>query len=350
MEGGRGKQSSSLTIRGKQKETFFLENGSMLLEKMLSFCNEKCTPLRNFSSKEILLATNNFDTHVIKDEGHYTLYKGSFGSHLVSIKKYGGHGWTLATLKSLAICDIVMTSQMSKHKNVLKLIGYCLEFEIPVAVYEYAGSVRLSKFLDSRVVTNEVKLVLFWKSRLRIANQIANAIVYLHTALPKPVIHRDLKPAGVIIDQLGVAKLFDLSLSISIPDGETQVEDLVTGTFGFVDPEYFMSSFVSGKSDVYSFGVMLLILLTGQMVFDMGRGEDVAHLVTYVKKYFDEDCFKEIVDPIILGEGAGSEKDQQLQAFLALALRCTQEQGENRPDMIDVARELRKIERSNHVG
>lgn len=121
------------------------------------------------------------------------------------------------------------------------------------------------------------------------------------------------------------------------------MEDVIEGTYGYVDPEYYASGYVSSKSDAYSFGICLLSLLTGQHPF---RQEDGCNVVEYVMKHVKSDQFNEIVDPRILREVAGTVKEQQLQPFVALALRCTQEKGEDRLDMIDVAKELRKIERS----
>lgn len=214
-------RSSGLSNRVNQEETNFLENGSILLEKLLSFCNGKYSPIRRFSTEEILQATNNFDPCLeIRKGTFYILYKGSLGSHLVLIKRYLDNSFYIERTKEFAIRDMVINSQMNKHKNVLKLIGCCLEFQLPVLVYEYARTLLLSHCLESRaggVDHDLITQILSWKSRLRIANQIANAVIYLHAALPRFVVHMDLKLSGIIVDHLGVAKLFDFLVSISIP-------------------------------------------------------------------------------------------------------------------------------------
>uniref|UniRef100_A0A5B7C8R7 Protein kinase domain-containing protein n=1 Tax=Davidia involucrata TaxID=16924 RepID=A0A5B7C8R7_DAVIN len=238
---------------------------------------------------------------------------------------------------------------MSSHENVARLFGCCLEFECPALVYDYSGNEPLiNKLLydRDRASDHDQDRLLSWKSRLSIAKDIANVVVYLHTALSRPVVHRNLKPTNIMVDQHGVAKLFDFSLSISIPLGESGVGDNPVGTFGYSDPEYNQSGFVTEKTDVYSFGMLILVILTGQRVFSKDREEDEADLKAYVKKNIEKDQFTKILVPRILGEGGGIEQEQQLRASLALALRCLELKGENRPEMIDVAKELRRIEKS----
>ena len=161
-----------------------------------------------------------------------------------------------------AIRNIVISVQMSTHKNVLKLLGCCLEFPLPVLVHEYAAQGVLNK--KGGLGDDEA---LPWKTRIRIAKQIANAIAYLHTAFPRPIIHRDLRPDCILLDEDFVPKLCDFSYSITIPPKQSHVNDMVKGTVGYLDPVYVKSANISEKTDVYSFGVILLVFLTGQKPF-----------------------------------------------------------------------------------
>uniref|UniRef100_A0A5B6Z5S7 Protein kinase domain-containing protein n=1 Tax=Davidia involucrata TaxID=16924 RepID=A0A5B6Z5S7_DAVIN len=233
---------------------------------------------------------------------------------------------------------------MSSHMNIARLFGCCMELEGPALVYEYSGDEPLNNFLYDRDTASsgpQEDRSLKWESRLRIAKDIANAVVYLHTALSGPIVNRDLKPSNIMVDQHGVAKLFDFSFSISIPPGESRVEDKPFGAVWFMDPDYIQSGFITDKSDVFSFGMILLTLLTGQSLFsnNLKEAEEEGDLVAYVKKYVDKNQITEILDPIIL-EGGGIEQEKQFRDFLELALRCVQEKGEDRPEMIYVAKEL----------
>ncbi|XP_015161012.1 non-functional pseudokinase ZED1-like [Solanum tuberosum] len=166
--------------------------------------------------------------------------------------------------------DIAITAQVSHLKNVLRLVGCCLEFEQPVMVYQYVEGISLSDILFRK--DNLIrKSALSWGNRLRIANEVASAIVFLHTEFTTPIIHRDLKAQNVIIDQKsGVAKIVDFSLSISLPPGELEVqEDAIYGTHGSMAPEHAILGIITLKVDVYSFGVLLFQLLTGKTVPDI---------------------------------------------------------------------------------
>nr|XP_048335723.1 non-functional pseudokinase ZED1-like isoform X4 [Ziziphus jujuba var. spinosa] len=228
--------------------------------------------------------------------------------------------------------DIAITSQMSSHNRVLKLIGCCLELPVPALVYEDNECVPL----NPRGYISDNDSALPWKTRLRIAKDVANALTYLHTTFSTPIVHRNVKPSNVFLDKDLAPKLCNFYLSISIPKGETRVEDQVAGTEGFVDPEYYNTSFVTEQSDVYGFGVFLLVLLSGKSPFEF---PDLTDFVQ--KKPWDE-----VVDPKILEEEGVIEEEHKLQALRNLVLRCIQTKADDRPMMIDVAKELLQIHRS----
>ncbi|KAL7236217.1 hypothetical protein ACSBR1_019472 [Camellia fascicularis] len=269
-----------------ERHESFLENGSKVLEEFITSWNGRWSiPIRNFSAQELIRSINNYDPwHLVDEDAYYALYAG-------------------------AVRDIVATSQMSCHKNVLKLIGRSL---------------------------------LSLKSRVRIASEIAYAFVYLHTAFSTPTIRRNLKSDIVIIDRCGVAKLLDFSISIVIPPGESQVKDMVISSRSLVEPQYLQTGILTEKTDVYDFGMFLVELLTGQRIADIqlhlqyGCFEDYLHRVG----------LNEIVDARTReGSGGGVEQEQQLQAFVSLAMQCLQKEREDRPEMIDVAKELKRIQR-----
>ncbi|CDP11925.1 unnamed protein product [Coffea canephora] len=319
----------------------FCKNGSLLMEELIGcFGGRYQLPIRSFTARELIRATNYFSSqvnHIITYGGKS--FKGNLQDRPVLIKfceDYNHEGMADSIIR-----DIVMNSQMSHLENVLHLIGCCLEFKFPAMVYHYApGMESLVRCLN---YPPDGKL-LSWKCRIKIASDIANVLLYLHTAFPSPIIFRDLTIHKVALDNCGVAKLFGFELSISLPRGEKKVEDLPKGTFGYIDPEYCCSSFVTEKSDVFSLGVTMLVLITGEtrVVKD---GEPT---VTYFIHRFENDPFKHILDPKSFEEEGYNEHEieQHLFPFTNLALRCIAEKGEDRPDMIEVAKQLLQIKKS----
>ena len=328
--------------RDKERERAFYENGSKLHEKLIASCNGRPIPIRSYSCEELQGATNNFDrSRIFHTDGLYEWYNGSFEGRMISIKKHLQHH------RDDIFTDIAVSAKMSTHNNVLKLIGCCLETQIPISVYESAANGSLKdrvKVTSHDGAQQHRREPLSWQSRLKIAREIAHAISYLHTAFSRPIVHRDVKPGNVFLDQNDVAKLTDFSLSILIPEGETHVEDDVCGTCRFICPHYACTGHITEKVDVFGFGSFLLELLTGQRLYELFSTTD----------YFSDDDFEndrkrftinEVVDPAILVGEEGSVVWQQLQAVLRLALICRKKDPEIRPDMVDVTKELRKIER-----
>ncbi|KAJ9179230.1 hypothetical protein P3X46_011040 [Hevea brasiliensis] len=333
------------------EETSLMINGRMLLESSVAFNNGRGNPIRSFSFQELNSATNNFDPSRIfwDDYGLYKLYNGFLHDRPIILKKLEGNRKSV----KYSIKDIVFASQFSSHKNVLKLLGCCLETEIPLLVFESAKNGTLHDHIYNPHAPNFRPLS--WKSRLKIALGVANAIAYLHAAFPKPIIHRDIKPSNILLDEDYVPKLVDFTLSESIPEGHFHVqhglciENVPTHILGFLAPEHFLKSFINEKVDIYSFGVVLLSLLTGKRVQNPFPSAPPGNysLVQGVKKYMETQKFNEIVvDPAVLEEGPWPGKEQQLQNFAMLALQCTCDLEDNRPEIIDVAKQLRQMYKS----
>ncbi|KAL6219063.1 hypothetical protein ACLB2K_012269 [Fragaria x ananassa] len=327
-----------VTEEKEDVDGYFLHNGNILLADLIASCDGKALLVRHYSAQELIRATNNFDhINLVGQDANYKEFRGFLENRSVIIKRMKN--------RDKAIRDIIISMQMSTHKNVLKLLGCCLEFPVPALVHEYAPKGVLSS--RGGYGDNES---LPWKTRLCIAKQVANAITYLHTAFPRPIIHRDLTPRCIFLDNDFTPKLHDFSYSITIPPEQLHAEDkVVFGTFGFLDPAYCDSRQVTEKTDVYSFGAILLILLTGQNVLLLNEAGELESIVSYVELNACDGQFQTIVDPKILEELGGEDEEaqlQQLHAFLTLALLCTQDESEASPYMMDVAKELVRIEKS----
>ncbi|KAG8643389.1 non-functional pseudokinase ZED1 isoform X2 [Manihot esculenta] len=325
-------------------------NGRTLLETSIAFNNGRgSNPTRCFSVKELNSATDNFHpSKIFWDDGPYKLYSGVLQDRPIILKKFEEQ-----RAREYSIREIVFASEFSSHKNVLKLLGCCLETEIPFLVFESEKNGTLHDHIYDPYASNFRPLT--WKTRLKIALGVANAIAFLHTAFPKPIIHKDIKPSNILLDEDYVPKLVDFTLSESIPEGHFYVEhalrreNVPAGVLGFLAPEYFMKRLINEKVDIYGFGVVLLSLLTGkrpQNPFPSASPGNCS-LVQIVKKYVDNQMFNEtLVDPAVLEEEPWPGKELQLQNFALLALQCACDLEDNRPEIIDVAKQLRQMYQS----
>lgn len=236
---------------------------------------------------------------------------------------------------------MVILTQLN-HKNVVKLLGCCLETEVPLLVYEYVAHGTLSQYIH----TSARMSWLSWENRLRIACEAAGALAYLHSSVSKPVIHRDVKSANILLDKNYVAKISDFGASRLIPLDEIQVETRnVIGTLGYLDPEYFRTGILTMKSDVYSFGVLLAELITGKEPLCGKRNKEEINLANYFVMSLKNNRLFQILDPRVMREGTL----EQLQAVAELVKKCVNIKGEDRPTMKEVTRELEGLKKStNH--
>ncbi|KAF8109712.1 hypothetical protein N665_0093s0064 [Sinapis alba] len=240
--------------------------------------------------------------------------------------------------------DISVSSLMSIHKNVLKILGCCLEFQHPILVCEYPENGALNCIKRAR---DGHTSPFPWSLRLRITEEIAEAVTYLHTQFPRTIIHRDLKLANIFLDENWTAKLSSFSLSILIPEGESSVNDMVCRTSSYIEPDYLNTGLVTENVDIYSLGIIMLMLLTGNSEYSSEVAVYLPVLPVYIGKLVDRGLLTALVDLSML-EGENGDIPEhlrpQMEAFIELALRCVRfRQGQNELHMIDVAKELKKI-------
>ncbi|KAK2640384.1 hypothetical protein Ddye_028179 [Dipteronia dyeriana] len=253
-----------------------------------------------------------------------------------------------------SIKNIVFASQMC-HKHILKLIGCCLETIVPVLVFEPLVNYGTLKDHICRYYGSHFES-LSWKQRLKISVEIANAFAYLHVGFPRPIVYSLMSSSQFLLDENCVPKLFDFSHAECIPEGETQIKDTeIRGHLGYLAPEHVLKKVLDERCDVFGFGSLLLELLTGQGLvefFDSSarkygdryvETKDVDWLWKFMKKINENNRFVEIVDPIIVGDGLSPEIEQKLKVFAQLAAKCQSYSAEDRPTMIDVAKQLRQL-------
>ncbi|CAA0387059.1 unnamed protein product [Arabidopsis thaliana] len=326
----------------KEEEINLQKNGSLLLEELIATSGGIYNPIRTFSSDQILQATNHFDWNYVISEDRFVWYKGMIENRPVLIKKF--QDCSVFDADNF-YRDIAVSSLMSSHKNVLKLLGCCLEFPRPVLVCEYPEHGALNCIRCGKEGVRSFP----WNVRLRIAKEIADAVAYLHTEFPRTIIHRDLKLANIFLDENWSAKLSSFSLSIVLPEGETGVNDMVCRTSSYIEPDYFNTGLVTENVDIYSLGIIMLILLTGKSEYNSEVAVYLPVLPVYVGKFLERGLLTELIDPSILdstSDDIPKHSRLQMEAFIELAFRCVRfRPGENVPRMIDVAKELKKIEK-----
>ncbi|XP_031255481.1 putative wall-associated receptor kinase-like 11 [Pistacia vera] len=315
----------------KLKQKFFKRNGGLLLQQQLSSNEGNIEKTRLFTSKELVKATDNYNANrILGQGGQGTVYKGMLADgKIVAIKK------SKVVDESKVeefINEVVIISQIN-HRNVVQLLGCCLETEVPILVYEFIPNGTLFQYIHDH---NE-EFPITWELRRRIAIEVAEALSYLHSAASIPIYHRDIKSTNILLDDKYRAKVSDFGTSRSVTIDQTHLTTQVQGTFGYVDPEYFQSSQFTDKSDVYSFGVVLAELLTGQKpIRSTNDFEEDRSLVTYFLRAMEENSLFKILDARVLKEG----EKEEIMSVADVTRRCLNLNGKKRPTMREVAFEL----------
>ncbi|KAL0394088.1 UNVERIFIED_CONTAM: Wall-associated receptor kinase-like 2 [Sesamum latifolium] len=314
------------------KQSIFKRNGGLLLQQHMS-ADLVLGKMKIFTSKELEKATDRFnESRILGRGGQGTVYKGMLSDgRIVAVKK---SKQVDANQLEEFINEVVILSQIN-HRNVVTLLGCCLETEVPLLVYEFVPNGTLYDLIHD----DSTGFPFSWDLRLRIAADIANALAYLHYAISIPIYHRDMKSNNILLDEKYRAKLSDFGISRSVAIDQTHLTTKVQGTFGYLDPQYFQTSQFTEKSDVYSFGVVLVELLTGQKPISTSVTEEEKSLATRFLTTMEENRLQTILDSQITEQG---DKEEHL-AVANLARRCLNLTGRKRPTIREVAMELESI-------
>ncbi|KAM0028726.1 putative protein kinase RLK-Pelle-CrRLK1L-1 family [Helianthus debilis subsp. tardiflorus] len=251
---------------------------------------------RQFSIAEILSATQNFDDALVIGKGGFgKVYKATINVEIgetliVAIKR-------LDSMSNQGApefwAEIEMLTKL-RHCNLVSLIGYCNDNSEMILIYEFMPCGTLDDHL------HKYRTSMSWVQRLKISIGAARGLHYLHTGTgtQQGIIPRDVKSSNILLDKYYAAKISDFGLSKVSPINVsgTYVNTRIKGTFGYFDPEYFLTGRLTRKTDVFAFGVVLFELLCGRVALDTNLDEDKCSLAKWAHESIEEGKVYEVID------------------------------------------------------
>ncbi|KAL2930196.1 hypothetical protein RDABS01_035606 [Bienertia sinuspersici] len=294
---------------------------------LCSICQHKSPrfgiPPQSFKYAELEKATNGFSVENFLAEGGYgSVYRGVLhNGRIIAVKQY-----KLASSQGdLEFCAEVEVLSCAQHRNVVTLIGFCVEGGRRLLVYEYICNNSLDYHLYGRS-----SYPLEWPARQKIAVGAARGLRYLHEECRVGcIVHRDMRPNNILLTHDFEPLVGDFGLARCQPDGGVGEETRVIGTFGYLAPEYAQSGQITEKADVYSFGIVLLELVTGRKAVDINRPKGEQCLTEWARRVVKEENIRKLVDPC-LGE---SYVKEDLCSMLHCASLCIRKDPDTRPRM-----------------
>ncbi|KAL6624702.1 hypothetical protein ACP70R_032023 [Stipagrostis hirtigluma subsp. patula] len=273
-------------------------------------------------------ATDNFnESNKLGEGGFGAVYKGvlSEGQEIAVKRLSVGSTQGVEELKT----ELVLVAKL-QHKNLVRLLGVCLEQDEKLLVYEYMPN----KSLDTILFDSQKSKELDWEKRLKIVNGVARGLQYLHEESQLKIVHRDLKPSNVLLDFHYNPKISDFGLAKLFDRDQTQgVTSHIAGTYGYMAPEYAMRGQYSVKSDVFSLGVLILEIVTGKKnTNSFADSEESVDLLTLVWEHWTTGTTEEMLDPFLRRR---APRDQMLK-LVNIGLLCVQDNPADRPMMSSV--------------
>ncbi|CAN6452152.1 unnamed protein product [Victoria cruziana] len=283
--------------------------------------------LPQISLKVLQDATANFnDAYKLGQGGYGHVYKGRLpNGQLIAVKRLSeesGQGINEFKNEAKLIAKL-------QHKNLVKLLGCCMNKGEKLLIYEYMPNKSLDAFLRDPAKRSSLK----WQMRFGIITGVARGILYLHQDSRLNIIHRDLKAANVLLDDRMNPKISDFGMARTFRGNQSQANTgRIVGTYGYMSPEYAMDGLFSVKSDVYSFGILLLEIISGQLNSCFHLSEQSHSLVGHAWSLWYLGQPLEFIDPMI----EDSLYIQDILKCIHIALLCVQDDPSSRPTMSTV--------------
>ncbi|KAF8090675.1 hypothetical protein N665_0469s0012 [Sinapis alba] len=285
----------------------------------------KLKELPLFEFQVLATATDSFSLRNKLGQGGFgPVYKGKVpeGQEIAVKRLSRASGQGLEELMN----EVVVISKL-QHRNLVKLLGCCIEGEERLLVYEYMSK----KSLDAYLFDPSKQKILDWKKRLNIMEGICRGLLYLHRDSRLKIIHRDLKASNILLDDNLNPKISDFGLARVFRANENEANTRrVVGTYGYMSPEYAMEGLFSEKSDVFSLGVILLEIISGRR--NSHKEENNLNLLAYAWKLWNEGEAASLADPNVFDESF----EKEITKCVQIGLLCVQEVANDRPNVSTV--------------
>ncbi|XP_065620688.1 cysteine-rich receptor-like protein kinase 10 isoform X1 [Quercus suber] len=272
-------------------------------------------------------ATNNFaDDNKLGSGGFGEVFKGTLpNKQEIAVKRLSQNSRQGAEeFKN----EVLLVAKL-QHRNLARLLGYCLEGAEKLLLYEFVPN----KSLDYFLFDPEKRSLLDWSSRYNIIGGVARGILYLHEDSRLRIIHRDLKASNILLDANLNPKISDFGMAKIFGVDETQGNtSKIVGTFGYMSPEYALHGQFSVKSDVYSFGVLILEILSGKKISAFGQSDTAEDLLSYAWKHWSNGSYLDMLDSDMRDSCSRNEVIQ----CIHIGLLCVQENPADRPSMATI--------------
>lgn len=317
-----GKSNGIVEAAKGEKETSSAVSAKLNYSRMA----DKKSSIAIFDFQLLESATNSFSAdNIMGETGSIIVYRARFDEHFQAAVKKADSNADREFENEVSLLSKI------RHQNIIKILGYCIHGESRFLVYEYMESGSLESQLHGPTRGSS----LTWYIRLRIAIDVARALEYLHEHSNPPVVHRDLKSSNVLLDSDFNAKLSDFGLAVA--SGVQHKNMKMSGTLGYVAPEYISHGKLTDKSDVYAFGVVLLELLTGRKPMQNMSSDQYQSLVSWaMPQLTDRSKLPSILDPVI----QNTMDLKHLYQVAAVAVLCVQAEPSYRPLITDVLHSL----------